>query len=138
MAEVVLISCVKSKRTSPCAAGEMYTSPLFRKMQAYAKGLRPRQIFILSAKYGLLELERVIDPYELTLNTMRSSARAAWAEDVLTDLREKTDLQKDHIVFLAGLRYRESLTAHVPHYSVPMEGMSLGRQLKWLAEQNHV
>jgi len=138
MAEVVLISCVKSKRASPCAAGEMYISPLFGKMLAYAKSLRPRRIFILSAKYGLLDLETVIEPYELTLKKLRSSARAAWAESVLASLKQQTDLEKDHIVFLAGLRYRELLVPHIRHYSVPMENLSFGRQLQWLAEQNDV
>lgn len=136
--QVVLISCVKSKRTSPCAASEMYISPLFGKMLAYAKSLRPRRIFILSAKYGLLDLKTVIEPYEQTLNKMRSSARAAWAQGVLAGLNEQIDLDRDHIVVLAGLRYRELLLSHIRHYSVPMEGMSFGRQLKWLAEKNHV
>ncbi len=138
MADVFLISCVKSKRTSSCTAGEMYTSPLFVKMLAYAKSLRPRQIFVLSAKYGLLDLDTVIEPYELTLNKMPSSSRAAWAQGVLTGLKRRIDLDRDQIVFLAGLRYRELLVPHIQHYSVPMEGMSFGRQLRWLSEQNHV
>ena len=116
----------------------MYVSPLFGKMLAYAKSLRPRRIFVLSAKYGLLDLETVIEPYELTLNKMRSSARAAWAQGVLAGLEKQIDLDRDQIAFLAGLRYRELLLPHIQHYSVPMEGMSFGRQLKWLAEQNHV
>ena len=136
--QVVLISCVKLKRTSPCAAGEMYISPLFGKMLAYANSLRPRRIYILSAKYGLLDLKTIIEPYEQTLNKMRSSARVAWAQGVLAGLNEQIDLDRDHIVFLAGLRYRELLLPHIRHYSVPMEGMSFGRQLKWLAEHNHV
>jgi hypothetical protein len=51
---VVLLSCVKSKRSNRCKAGEMYTSPLFRKMMDYAQSLKPKNIFILSAKCGLL------------------------------------------------------------------------------------
>jgi hypothetical protein len=129
---------VKLKRTSPCAAGEMYISPLFGKMLAYANSLKPRSIYILSAKYGLLDLKTVIEPYEQTLNKMLLSERTAWAQGVLAGLREQIDLDRDHIVFLAGLRYRELLLPHIRNYFVPMEGMSFGRQLKWLAEQNHV
>ena len=33
---IVLLSCVKSKRSYRCKAGDMYTSPLFQKMMAYA------------------------------------------------------------------------------------------------------
>ena len=54
---VVLLSCVKSKRARRCRAGDMYISPLFQKMMAYAESLRPNRIFILSAKYGLLAPE---------------------------------------------------------------------------------
>ena len=34
---IVLLSCVKSKRRVRCKAGNMYTSPLFQKMMAYAQ-----------------------------------------------------------------------------------------------------
>ena len=71
-------------------------------------------------------LETVIEPYERTLNKMRSSERAAWAQSVLAGLRKRVDLDRDQIVFLAGLRYRELLLPHIQHYSVPMEGMSFG------------
>jgi hypothetical protein len=54
MPPIALLSCVKSKRSHRCRAADMYISPLFQKMMAYAEGLNPKGIFILSAKYGLL------------------------------------------------------------------------------------
>ncbi len=50
---VAPLSCVKSKRAQRCRAGDMYISPLFQKMMAYAESLKPKQL-ILWAKYGLL------------------------------------------------------------------------------------
>lgn len=132
MAKIVLLSCVKSKRSSRSRAEDLYTSTLFRKSLAYAKSLRPDHIFILSAKYGLLNLDRRIDPYELTLNRMGVVDRLAWAGKVLGQLRKHTDLQRDKIIFLAGQRYREDLTPQMRHVSVPMEGMTFGKQLSWL------
>ena len=132
MAKVVLLSCVKSKRSSRSKAGDLYTSALFRKSLAYAKALKPDRIFILSAKHGLLKLDQQVDPYELTLNRMGVAERRAWAKEVLGQLREHTDLQRDRFVFLAGQRYREGLTPHMRHVSVPMEGMAFGEQLGWL------
>lgn len=41
----------------------MYISPLFQKMMAYAESLKPKQL-ILSAKYGLLRPDDLIEPYE--------------------------------------------------------------------------
>ena len=132
---IVCISCVKSKRTSTCAAKDMYTSPLFRGMLLYAQQLRPQKIFILSAEYGLLKPDDVIDPYEKTLKNMKTSERSAWAGNVLSKLCQEADLQEDKFIFLAGAPYRESLIRHIRHYEVPMEGLSFGRQLQWLTER---
>jgi hypothetical protein len=133
--EIVLVSCVKSKRSYPCKAGDMYTSPLFQKMMAYARSLNPQRIFILSAKYGLLNPDDVIDPYERTLKVMRAEERQAWALDVLSKLGGACNLESDQFVFLAGLPYRENLVSHLKHYEVPMEGLAFGKQLKWLEAQ---
>lgn len=132
---IVCISCVKSKRTSPCASKDMYTSPLFRRMLLYAQQLRPQKIFILSAKYGLIKPDDVIALYEKTLKTMNTSKRSAWAGNVLSRLCQEADLQEDKFIFLAGAPYREDLVRHIRHYEVPMEGLSFGRQLQGLTER---
>jgi cytoplasmic iron level regulating protein YaaA (DUF328/UPF0246 family) len=113
----------------------MYISPFFRKMMAYAESLRPRRIYILSAKYGLLSPEDLIEPYELTLKTMKSADREAWAQGVLSALRQNFDLDTDRFVFLAGNPYRKGLTPHIKHHAAPMEGLTFGKQLQWLEEQ---
>ena len=134
-ADIVLISCVKSKQTASCPAGEMYTSALFKKMMAYAQRLAPRKIFILSAKYGLLDPKTVISPYEQTLNKMKSRERAIWSQEVLNKLRAESDLNKDQFVFLAGVRYREGIVPFIQFHSIPMKNMPFGKQLQWLEDQ---
>ena len=132
---VVCISCVKSKQSRACEAKNLYVSSLFRKMLAVAERRKPLKIFILSAKYGLLNPDDVIEPYEQTLKNMKKPDRVAWAKKVIEELRQQTDLRRDHFVFLAGMPYRENLVPQIKHYSVPMEGLSFGRQLQWLDEQ---
>ncbi len=132
MATVVCISCVKSKRSYRSRAEDLYTSPLFRKLLAYAKTLNPDRIVVLSAKHGVLDLDDEVDPYEMTLNRMGKADRLAWADGVLAQLRRRADLDRDEFVFLAGQRYREHLIPHIRHASVPMEGLTLGNQLAWL------
>lgn len=132
---IVLLSCVKSKRAQRCRAGDMYTSALFRKTLAYAESLKPARIFIISAKYGLLDPEDLVEPYELTLNRMKAAERAAWAKGVLVALRRNCDLDADRFVFLAGERYRENLLPHIKDAIVPMEGLKFGKQLQWLKGQ---
>jgi hypothetical protein len=131
-APVVMLSCVKSKRGQRCRAGDMYTSPLFQKMMVYAESLSPKRIFILSAKYGLISPDELIEPYEQTLKKMKAPERQQWAEKVLIALRQNSDLDFDEFVFLAGKPYRQYLLAHIRHYTVPMEGLAFGKQLQWL------
>ena len=69
-APVVLVSCVKSKRGQRCRAGDMYTSALFQKMMAYAESLKPKSVFILSAKYGLLNSDKPLMHAELSSNSL--------------------------------------------------------------------
>jgi len=97
--------------------------------------LYPKRLFILSAKYGLLSPDDLIEPYELTLKKMKTAERRAWAQKVLATLRQNCDLDTDQFVFLAGVPYRENLVPHIRHYTVPMEGMDFGIQLQWLGQQ---
>ena len=67
MAKIVLLSCTKSKLDKPCPAKDMYSpSPMFQKTKAYGEALKPDKMFILSAKYGLLPMDKQIEPYDLT------------------------------------------------------------------------
>jgi len=101
-------------------------------MIAYARSLNAKMIFILSAKYGLLNPDELIDPYERTLKGMKADERQKWAQDVLSQLEEFCNFESDKFVFLAGLPYRKNLVSHLKHYTVPMEGLSFGKQLQWL------
>ena len=102
---------------------------------AYAKILKPKSIFILSAKYGLLSTSDVIDPYEHTLKEMKSPERKLWAERVISELRNHCSLDSDKFVFLAGTAYRENLLPHLKHSAIPMESLAFGKQLQWLERQ---
>ncbi len=69
MRTIILISCVA--RSNLIIKGQRpYISPLFRKNLAYARKLKPDAIYILSAKYGLLDLDTEVEPYDLTLTDM--------------------------------------------------------------------
>ncbi len=77
-ARIALVSCVKSKRRSPIAARDLYTSELFRKLRRYAE-THADCWYILSAEHGLLRPEQETAPYERTLNTMKKGERLACA-----------------------------------------------------------
>ena len=136
MAKVVLISCVSKKLHHKSKAQDLYVSPLFKKNLQYAKSLNADNIFILSAKYGLLRLNEEIEPYDKTLNKMCSNEIKKWANYVLNQLKKSTDLENDEFIFLAGNNYRKFLLPHIKQYNIPMQGLGIGKQLQWLTKRN--
>lgn len=134
MKKIILISCVSKKLEHKAKSKDLYISPLFVKNLQYAETLNPDQIYILSAKYGLLHLNDVVESYDVTLNNMSTLQIREWAEGVLNQLRLVTDLNYDEFIFLAGNNYRKYLLPHLKHYNLPMEGLSIGKQLQWLTK----
>jgi hypothetical protein len=132
MAKVVFISCVSKKLPHQALAKDLYISPLFKLNLAYARKLKPKKIFILSAKHGVLGLNDTVAPYDTTLNHMRDPERRAWGKKVMTQLKSKVNLQKDTFIFLAGGRYRKYLMPHMRQVKVPMMHLGIGKQLAFL------
>lgn len=132
MKKIVLISCVKQKMSHSAMAKDLYTSNYFRLGYAFATYLRPDAIFILSAKYGLVEPETVIEPYDLTLNKMVAPEIKKWADRVIQSLKQKANLQTDQFIFLGGEKYRRYLIPLLAHYEVPMEGLPIGKQMHFI------
>lgn len=134
MKTVYLVSCVAKKRSGVHAAKDLYDSPLFRKARAYAE-TRADAWYILSAKYGLVEPNAQISPYDRTLNNMGMAERRQWGFAVFDQLRTQVETG-DTVVFLAGQRYREFIEKPLQEcgvaVEVPMGGMRIGEQLSWL------
>jgi hypothetical protein len=132
MKQVVLISCASKKLPYPALAKDLYVSTLFQLGLRYAQSLHPDMMFILSAKYGLVDPDQRLEPYNETLNTKRDGEVRIWAQTVLRQLRTIADLDHDTFIFLAGEKYRRHLIDHIKHYQVPLNGLTIGRQLQHL------
>lgn len=134
MQTICLISCVKTKQNKTVAAKDLYTSALFTKNASYAATIADKW-FILSAKYGLLDPEDVIDTYNETLSKASVSVKKVWSHNVYLKLLPHLN-PGDSIIFLAGENYREYLIPLLGNFpvnvQVPMKGLSIGNQLKWL------
>lgn len=132
-----LVSCVSKKAAAPAPARDLYLSDWFRKARAFVES-RGGPWYVLSAKYGLVHPDEIIEPYDDTLTTMPISARKAWAERVARQL-ELEGFHARTIVVLAGRRYREFLMPTLQRMAdtveVPMEGLGTGRQLAWLKDR---
>lgn len=130
--KIVLISCASKKLPERAKAKDLYVSQLFKLNLRYACSLNPDRIFILSAKYGLLNPDEEISPYNETLNTKSKQEIKLWADEVLKKLKNVGDLERDEFIFLAGERYRKYLVPNIKNYKIPLKGMGIGKQLKFL------
>jgi hypothetical protein len=133
---VALIGCVKSKRATATAAGNLYISPLFVGLRSYAIA-NADSWFVLSAKHGLLSPETVVEPYERTLNTMSQADRRVWAEKVQGQLATAVPAGAT-VIMLAGARYRSALVDSLRSRGLtvlaPFAGLPLGKQLQRLKQ----
>lgn len=133
---VALVSCVKHKRNSEAPARDLYLSQLFRGLRHYAEK-HADAWYVLSAEHGVLRPERVVEPYERTLNTMPKWERNAWAKRVQLQLLELLPANAE-VILLAGLRYREDIEPFLRErgfpVSVPLAGLTIGKQLQRLKE----
>jgi cytoplasmic iron level regulating protein YaaA (DUF328/UPF0246 family) len=136
---IALVSCVKSKQNRPAPAKDLYTSPLFKSLRRYAEANADRW-FILSAEHGLVDPDKVLAPYEKTLNRARKDQRAVWGRRVQERLDEVLPSGAE-VIILAGARYREHLVPFLKSrghkVSIPLEGMPFGKQLQYLSTLNH-
>lgn len=132
MKQIVLISCSSKKLPHKARARDLYCSPLFNLSYKYATSINPDEIYILSAKHGLLDPSKEIEPYDVSLISMPAAEIREWAARVLEDLRKKSNPEKDNFIFFAGKKYRKYLTPHLEHYEVPMRGLPIGKQQEYL------
>lgn len=129
---VALIGCGKLKSSRTCAAAMMYRSALFRSSLRYAVATCDK-VFVLSAKHGLLPLDRVIEPYDQTLPRDRAG-REAWGRAVAAQLDQAVPDLDTQIVVLAGERYADAIIPEDREYlwEEPLRGLSIGERLAWL------
>ena len=134
MKHILLIACVSKKQSTTCKARDLYISPLFKKNLTYALSLNADQVFILSAKYGLVGLDEIIEPYEQTLYSMSVHTVRAWANRVLIQLGQHANLSSDFFILLAGQNYRKYLVPKIKNYEIPFEGLRIGEHLQRLTQ----
>lgn len=126
---IVFLSCVSKKRDCTSQAQDLYISDLFKKSLEYAKKLNPNKIYILSAKYGVLELTDIISPYDLTLNNMNEHQRKVWAYKCYRQLEQKKVNFNEEAIFLCGKNYNKYLITKFKNGKYPLKHLGIGKQL---------
>lgn len=130
-----LINCVGTKRSYKCKAKDMYCSSLFKKAFAWLTQ-NCDKVYIMSAKHGLLDPEKIIEPYNVSLYGMTRSQRIRWSKNLYLQLRECTDIQHDIFIVEGGVKYTEFIQKAIPHWHIPYErdlchNFGTGRRMQW-------
>ena len=129
---IVFISCTKKKQEHPCKAKEMYqASQWFRGGWKYAESLHPDEIYILSAKYGLLKPDDIISPYEQTLNAAKDAQIRKWSIMVAGQIQKAGINRSQKAIFLCGKNYRKYIKNLFKNHSAPCSHMGIGKQMQF-------
>ena len=142
VADVLLVTCVKTKRSQPSMAKDLYTSTLFLKQRAYAEHLGVPW-FILSDEHGLVAPEEWLAPYERYLPDTPAAYRDAWAGWVVARLQLLAGPMTGQTVEVhAGAEYLDVLRPRLADAGAvviePLRGLAMGSRLAWYGEQKVV
>lgn len=132
--KVGLLATARKKSHHPAPVTEFYVSPLFKKSVRYARQVYDR-IYFYNAKDGLLLPDRIMHPYDVSIRTFSIRQRRIWGIQVIRALSDYENLDDVSLYLHGGKIYRAYLEPELKRlgllYSVPLEGMSIGRQLQW-------
>jgi len=129
---IALLACSRTKADRPVPARELYVSPLFRAARAYMERRYGHgNWLILSARYGLVDPDRLIAPYDLNLRQLTPGQRESWGDRIAVELTDRFPAGTV-LWFHAGAVYRDAIAPVVPHQvRFPLAGLRIGRQLAW-------
>lgn len=132
---VALVGCSKTKVSVPSPAKDFYTGDLFKLAVAFAQRSAD-EVFIVSAKHGLVPLDEELRPYDRTIADLTRKDRLRWAEGVITSLRRRLPGLRLNIIVLAGKDYADPLIRATGgtgwNCERPLLGKGIGQQKAWL------
>ncbi|MDN3693832.1 hypothetical protein QWZ06_16800 [Chryseobacterium tructae] len=144
--KIILISCASQQGSAKAKAKHLYISPLFKLSWRYANKQTPDKIFILSGLHYLLDIDKEIEPYDVTLSNVSKAKRRPgqtiltskekldWGKKIIGQLSKEADLQNDEFIVLAGLEYIKPIIKDISFCENPLEGLRIGERLKFLKE----
>jgi len=135
---VTLVGCSKQKRAKPCPAKDLYLGQTFRRAMRYAEKASD-EVFILSAKFGLLRTHDWIGPYDCAMQRLPARVRQLWAEEVVGRLAGYLPRLPLTITILAGQDYAipflDAVGDHRWSFQQPLKGLRGGCQKQWLQSE---
>jgi hypothetical protein len=134
---LIAISCGRAKETRPAPARELYTGALFRMQLKWAESIaEPGDcIVILSARYGFVLPDQIVEPYNVKMGEPGCVTPIALQRQI----RQRPDLQTGAVLttcrgtYLAMLRMLfPKVVAAIPEHPP----IKYGWQMQWM--NNHL
>lgn len=113
---VVIIPCGAGKLDHAAPAGELYTSAYFAGNLRAARALGGR-VLVLSALHGLLDLDQVVEPYNLRMGQQGSVTPEQVRQQAM-----RLGIRAAAVTVLAGKAYADVITAVWPNAERPYDG----------------
>jgi hypothetical protein len=155
VSRLVVVGCGAAKQGVPSPARELYVGPLFKAAREYAEASGDAWV-IMSAKYGLVQPDHVIAPYDLRIEDSRGELYARGEPSLYTSLSSYDDmvaaqLDERALAAMAGLDPLREIEMHAGQAYVdalrwalggsigaatiqlvdPLRGLQIGERLGW-------
>jgi len=131
---IVLVGCSSSKAASARRAAELFTGATFAKARAHALATGCPW-YVLSAKWGLLDPDELVAPYDVYLADRPTQYRTAWGAWVVAQLADRHDLRGAVVEVHAGDAYCRPLAGPLAAAGAtlhePLVGLRQGERLAW-------
>lgn len=117
----IIITCGSKKCITPTVASRMYIGSHFKNCLKWARSKTiDENIFILSAKYGILKLDEKIMPYDL-----RMGDKGCVTKEHVFNQANNLNLLDHEIISTAGSDYQKVL-GFFKNIKFPFNGLSMG------------
>jgi hypothetical protein len=133
--DIGLVAASKRRRGGVARAREQFDlSPVFRRARDFCDRAYS-EWYVLSTVHLLARPQQLIGADEPALRVMAPAERAAWAEAVAGQLRQRVARSAEPITFIvyASQQYTESLMRAAPDltFETPLSGMKFVERLHW-------
>ncbi len=134
MRNVYLLTCSRRKTENVAIAKDLYTSPSFIAARKIAE--KEGAIwYIISAKHGLIDPEKKIKPYDLSLRSLSEIEKDKWTSNIVNSIIKNLDTN-DKITFLGDDLYFNHLSEKLRlagfNVTSPLFGKTIDEKLHWL------
>lgn len=133
-APIVVVGCGKQKREDAAKASDLYTGGVFSAHKAIADHFGGID-YVVSAKMGLVRGDKVISPYDTTMQDLTPSERSTWASQVgaaISRLAHEGRVTRP-VLALVGKAYSGWIPvaeADGVRVVAPLEGLTAGERRK--------